>query len=156
TILCGIRRINFMPRKIFLVVGLGVLGKSVAENLAREGAEVIAVDADPDLVDEIKDSVEVAVELHATDPMALAQLDLRNLDAAVVCIGERFEAAVLATANLLDLGVKHVKSRANNPLSESILQRLGAHDVFFVESAMGRIIAHRMVQPAVTTEMELG
>lgn len=143
-------------RKIILVVGLGVLGNSVARTLAEDGAEVIAVDIDPQLVEQIKDDVDVALQLDATDPQALRQIGCDNLDAAVVCIGERFESAVLVTANLLDLGVKHVKVRANNRLTESILRRLGAHDVFFVEVAMGKVIAHRLVQPAVTHEMDLG
>jgi len=145
-----------MKRKIFLVVGLGVLGQSVAKTLAEEGAEVIAIDSELYLVDKIKDYVDVAIQVDATDPEALKQIGVSKVDAAVVCIGEKFEANIVTTANLLDLNVKHVKARASNPLTESILKRLGAHEIFYVESAMGRVIAHRMNQPEVAHEMDIG
>lgn len=145
-----------MKRKRFLVVGLGILGESVARTLSKDGAEVIAIDSSPKLVDQIKDAVEVAAQCDVTDRTALEQLGIKEVDGAVVCIGENFESAVLATANLLDIGVKHVSARANSRLGASILGRLGVQDVFFVESAMGKVIAHRLNQPDISHEMEIG
>jgi len=145
-----------MRRDRFLVVGLGVLGQSVAKALTEDGADVIAVDESPFLVNQIKEHVSMAVEGNATDAKMLEQLGLLDIDAAVVCIGEHFESAVLATAHLLDLGVKHVAVRANNTIAASILNRVGAHDVFFIESAMGKVIAHKLRQPTLLTEMDLG
>ena len=39
---------------------------------------------------------------------------VQDLDAAVVAIGENFEATVLTTLNLLDLGLPRVIVRAND------------------------------------------
>jgi len=145
-----------MYRQKFLVIGMGVLGHSVAKTLSEEGGEVIALDKSPVIVDQIKDQVALAVEGDATDHKVLEQLGAPDVDAAVVCIGEEFESAVLATANLLDLGVAHVASRAHSEVSATILRRVGAHDVFFVESTMGKVVAHKLRSPTVLHEMDLG
>lgn len=139
-----------------MVIGMGVLGNSVARTLAEEGGEVIALDKSPVIVDQIKDQVALAVEGDATDPKVLEQLGAADVDAAVVCIGEEFESAVLATANLLDIGVTHVAARAHSGVSATILKRVGAHDVFFVEATMGKVVAHRLRSPTVLHEMDLG
>lgn len=145
-----------MKRHRFLVVGLGTLGQSVARALADDGAEVIALDTSPILVNQIKDTVAVAVEGNATDSRVLEQLGVADIDAAIVCIGEHFEANVLAVAHLLDLGVRHVAARVNTETAAGILKRVGAHEVFFIEEEMGKVIAHKLRQPTLLTEMDLG
>ncbi len=139
-----------------LVVGLGVLGESIARELQLSGAEVIVLDDSPERIDAIKDSVGVALVADATDRKTLLQLDLASLDAAVVCIGEQFEAAVLTTVHLVDLKIPRVVARAHNELAADILRKLGAHEVFFVESEMGEVIAHRVLHRNVLNEMDLG
>ncbi len=142
--------------KRFLVIGLGILGESVAKTLASEGAEVIALDSNPVYIDRIKDRVALAVTGDSTDPKLLDQLGAASVDGAIVCIGENFAGAVLTTAHLLDLKVKNVACRATNELNASILKKMGAHDVFFVESEMGKAIAHRLLTPSILHEMDLG
>ena len=142
-------------RKI-LVIGLGVLGDTVARTLAEDGAEVIALDKSPILIDRIKDHVNHAVEGDSTDRKVLEQIGAADLDAAVICIGEEFEGAVLTAAHLIDLEVAHIASRANSEISASILQRLGVHEVFFVEIEMGKAIAHQIHSPSIKKEMEIG
>lgn len=145
-----------MSGKRFLIVGLGILGESVAKTLAQDGAEVVALDSNPLYVERIKDYVSVAISGDSTDPKLLEQIGCKNLDAAVVCIGENFSASVLTTAHLLDQGVKYVAVRATNELNASIFKRLGAQDVFFVENQMGQILAHRLQRPWIINEMYLG
>lgn len=146
-----------MKRKRILVIGLGMLGSSVAKSLHEEGAEVIALDNDPNHIEAIKDHVAVAVHGDGAQKKMLEQLGVpKEIDAAIVCIGEHFESAVLATANLVDLGVTHVSARANNEIGYKIMERVGAHDVFTVENSMGKIIAHRLMHPAISQEMEIG
>lgn len=145
-----------MKKKRFLVIGLGILGESVAKTLSQEGAEVIAVDSNLNFVNAIKDHVSVAIHGDTTDPKLFDQLGARNVDAAIVCIGENFAGAILTTAHLLDIKVKHVAVRATNALNASIFKRLGAHDVFFVESEMGKILAHKLQNPDMLNEMPLG
>ena len=51
-----------MKKKEYGVLGLGKFGMAVAKTLAENGNSVIAVDSDPERVDEIADFVTFAVE----------------------------------------------------------------------------------------------
>ena len=70
-----------------LVIGLGRFGSALAESLAQQGCEVVAVDADMDSVDAIKSKVTYALELDSSDPTALRAIEPQNCNAAVVAIG---------------------------------------------------------------------
>ncbi len=145
-----------IQKKRFAIIGLGILGVSIARTLSKEGAEVIVLDKSMKLIDSIKDEVSLAVQGDSTDRETLAQLGISEVDAAMVCIGEDFQSSVLTTANLIDLKVKRVAVRAINEMAASIFKRLGANDIFFVESEMGVEIAHRLSRPSILQEMELG
>ncbi len=145
-----------MKKKKIFVVGLGILGETVARTLASHGVEVIAMDCGPQNVERIKDVVAFAVEGDATDPILLDQLGIRQVDTAIVCIGENFPAALMTTIQLIDLGVKNVAVRATSQMYYDIFKRIGAHDVFFVENEMGKAIAHRLISPDILNEMDLG
>jgi len=145
-----------MAKKKFMVIGLGILGETVVRTLCEEGCEVLALDMDPFYVDRVKGTTAVVVEGDSTDPKLLEQLGAHKMDAVMVCIGENFPGALMTTAHLLDLGVKHVAVRATNELHARLLKRLGATDVFFVESEMGKSIAHRLSTPGLLHEMDLG
>jgi len=145
-----------MAKKKFMVIGLGILGETVVRALCEEGHEVLALDVDPVYVERVKHTSAVTVEGDSTDPRLLEQLGAKKMDAVMVCIGENFPGALMTTVHLLDLGVKHVAVRATTELHASLLRRLGAHDVFFVESEMGRAIAHRLSTPGLLHEMDLG
>ena len=58
-------------------------------------------DARPERAEHLKDEVALAVTLDATDKKALLGQNIQDMDAAVVAIGENFEATVLTTLNLL-------------------------------------------------------
>jgi trk system potassium uptake protein TrkA len=55
-----------MPKQ-YAVLGLGKFGAEVALQLASEGCEVLAVDKNPDLVDEVKDRVTRAAIADVTE-----------------------------------------------------------------------------------------
>ena len=113
----------------YAVIGLGRFGSRLASNLAAVGCEVIAIDRDVSLVDGIRDRVTLAIAMDATDEQALRAHGIDQVDAAVVSIGDNFEAATLATVLLKQLGVARVISRAVTPISARILTTIGADDV---------------------------
>jgi len=139
----------------FVVIGLGVFGRQVALTLAQEGAEVIAVDTDMERVDEIHDYVAYSVKLDATDVSSLRSLGLQDMDAAVVAIGENFEANLLAAANLKDMGVKKVITRAANPIHRKILEQIGADEIISPEDEIGRKTAYRLLKPNVIDYLDV-
>ena len=110
-----------MARSRFAVFGTGRYGTQIALSLARRGAEVYTFDTRADRAELLKEDVALAVTLDSTDKKALKAQHVQDLDAAVVAIGENFEATVLTTLNLLDLGIPRIIVRANDANQERIL-----------------------------------
>lgn len=132
-----------MARRI-LVVGLGRFGSALAESLTHSGCEVVAVDNDMTHIEAIKNKVAYALELDATDPVALRSIDAQTCHAAVVAVGENFEGAVLTVAALRELGVQHIIARAITNRHGRILMAAGANRVVEIEWEMGRALGREL------------
>lgn len=128
-----------------LVVGLGRFGQALAETLVGLGRQVLGIDLSPRLVRECAEELTHVVEADATDPEALRQLGVEDFGSAVVAIGNDVEASILATYNLVDLGVPRVWAKAITAAHGDILQRVGAFRVIFPERDMGVRVAHTMI-----------
>jgi trk system potassium uptake protein TrkA len=141
--------------KRFAVVGLGLLGRTVARELAQRGVEVIAVDMDPELVQSMAEELPLAVRLDSTNRDALQQQGIDQVDAALVAIGENFEAAVLTTALLKEFGIERVISRAKTEQEARILKLVNADEVVLVEELVARRLATRMMSPSLVDMVQL-
>lgn len=126
------------------VIGLGKFGSTVARELTELGARVIAIDEQKERVEEIKDSVAYAVTLNSTDRSALESVAIRDVDVAVVCIGEDVEANLLTTLLLKKMGVKKIWARAITDLQLEILKTMEVDDIINLEEEMGRMIAQTL------------
>ena len=135
--------------KRFAVIGLGVFGMRLAANLERMGAEVVAADLDPQKIQEVKDSVSVALVMDSTDEDALREQGIDQMDAAVVCIGEHFEANVLTTVHLKNMGVGLVIARAAEGIQSQILTRVGADRVVHPEEEIAERLSRQLCQQSI-------
>jgi trk system potassium uptake protein TrkA len=134
-----------VPAKRFAVIGLGRFGYTVATYLAKSGAEVIAVDSEQSIINEVSKLVSVAVCMNSVDKEGLIAHGVDKVDAAVVAIGQNFEANLLTTAILKDIGVEKVVARASTDVQKSILERIGADQVIFPEDAIGMRVAQSLI-----------
>src|SRR5690606_26254817 len=66
-----------------------------------------------------------------------------------------FEALLLTTVYCLELGVKRVIARANNPQQHMILKKVGVHEVLLPEQEVGRVVAARLLNPSLLSFMQL-
>jgi trk system potassium uptake protein TrkA len=139
----------------FAVMGLGRFGTKLARLLAKRGAEVIAVDKDPNLVQEVRDEVTLAVRMDCTDEQALLDHGIDKVDCAVVGVGLDFEASVLATDTLKKIGVPRVIARAGSEIRGEILRRVGADGVVFPEDESAARWANRLMLPQFEDFVEL-
>ena len=139
----------------FAVIGLGRFGTRIARTLAQKGAEVLAIAAMSDRVEQIKDEVAYAVALDSTDKKALEAHDVQNMDAVVVAIGENFEGLLLTSAILKDLKVKRIITRSGSPTQSTILQQMGINEILSPEDEVGINVAQRLLNPDVLTFFEL-
>jgi len=139
----------------FAVIGLGLLGRTLARELAARGAEVLAIDVNQRLVQSIAEEVALAVRMDSTDRDALTAQGVDKVDAAVVAIGENFQAAVLTTALLKELGVPRVISRAVTEDEARILKLVNADQVVLVEELVAKRLAQQITSPNLTEIVEL-
>ena len=140
--------------KQFVVVGLGRFGSSLAETLAENDFDVLAIDTDEERVQNLANIVTHAVEADATDEEALKTLGVRNFDVAVVSIGDNIHANILSTLILKELGVPYVVVKAQDSLHGKVLTKVGADRVVYPERDMGVRIAHNLISSNVLDYIE--
>lgn len=134
---------------IVAVIGLGTFGAKTAVRLFEKGAEVLAIDSNPELVDRIKDRVSHAICIDVTQEKSLRSVKISDVDTAVVAIGDNIEMSIMAVAMLRKLGVGRVIARATTQLHEHVLREIGASEIIKVEEEMGEIVASKIAAPHV-------
>lgn len=144
-----------MSRRSFAVIGLGRFGSAIATTLTELGQDVIGVDADAERVRHLSEVLAHAVELDATDERALRAAGIRDVDVAVVSIGEDVESSVLIVMLVKELGVRTVIAKATTPLHGRILEKIGVSRVIFPERDMAVRVAHSLVVANVLDYIEL-
>ena len=110
-----------------LVIGLGRFGSAVAVTQDQLGYEILAVEKNPARVQAFAGRFPL-VEADATSKDALEQLGAREFRSAVVGVGSSLEAAVLITANLVDMGISSIWVKATSSQHGRILRRAQLHD----------------------------
>lgn len=144
-------------RKQVLVIGLGQFGMALAESLSRKGADVLAVDGDPRLVQEASAFAAQAAAFDASDEDALARAEPARRDVAVCAIGPvSREASILVTALLRQMGAPRIIARAADDLHARILRLVGAHETVNPERAVGERLASRLVLSGLVDEVPVG
>ena len=138
------------------VIGLGRFGMAVAMHLAESRTQVIAIDTNDTLVDEVKDSVDIAVRLDSTDERALISQGIDQVDVAVVGMGEDFESALLTTVILTRFGIPRIICRAQTEFHEQIFRQVGATDVIQPERETGHHLARKLANPHLEDYITVG
>lgn len=139
----------------FAVIGVGRYGATIARSLAEKGAQVFAFDPDEEKIENIKDDVAFAVTIDATDLRALKAQNVGELDAAVVAIGENFEATVLSCVHLMDMGVKRVIARASGAHQRLILEKIGVREILTPENEVAQVIREKLLNPNIVSYLQL-
>ncbi len=133
--------------KQFAIIGLGNFGEYLATTLYTKGHDVLAIDKNPQRVQEIKDRVSQAVVADTTDPKAIEALGVEQLDTVVVCIGTSLNNSILTALNLKDSGVRRLLAMAISEPHGRILYKIGVSEVFFPEKDMALTLAERLHTP---------
>ena len=142
-----------MQRPI-VVIGLGNFGSRLATSLAERGTEVVAIDRRRDIVEALRDKVTLSVALDATNEDALRSNLPDNAAAAVVGIGDNFEAILMATVLLKKLGVPRVIARADSQLKARILTEVGADETVNPEEESADRWTNRVAAPKLLNQIE--
>ena len=123
--------------KSIAVIGLGRFGRKLAESLYELGADVMAVDKNPDIVTSIADSVTYAVEANVVNAQSLQGLGLGNMDVVVIAMGTDLVASIMAVMVAKEQGVPQVVAKASDKRMGQILTKIGADKIIFPEEETG-------------------
>jgi len=119
--------------KSYVIIGLGLFGQALSRQLCMLGAEVLAIDVRSDLVQQVAGDVTHAVVGDAQDKEVLRALGVRDMDCAIVSIGDDLAASVLITMNLMELEVPYIVCKAHDETHKKVLEKLGANRVVIPE-----------------------
>lgn len=144
-----------MRSNSYLVFGLGRFGSSLARSLCEQGQQVMAIDTNEELVQDIAPYVTEAIQLDATDEVALGSLGINNFDGAVVSIGQNIRDSILICVLLKELGIPLLIAKASDEVHAKVLRKIGVDRVVFPERDMGERVARSLTAPGVLDLMQL-
>lgn len=139
----------------YAVIGLGKFGQSVALTLVGSGESVIGIDSNEIVLKELADKLSNAVQADATSAKTLKKLGVQDVDIAIVSVGDDFEASILITLVLREIGVKEIIVKANSEGQVEVLKKIGATRVIQPERDMGIRLAKSLVSPRIIDHIEL-
>ena len=134
---------------------MGRFGSALARHLFKLGADVLALDVKGDYVQQIANDVTHAVVGDAQDKEVLRALGVRNLDCAVIAIGDNLAASVLITMNLKELGVPYIVCKAHDETHRKVLEKLGVDRVVIPEQEYAQRLARTLNSHNVLDYIEL-
>jgi len=145
-----------MKNARYAVIGLGLFGTSIARELSRRGAEVLAIDINEQQVEGVSGDVAFGVTMDATDPKTLKAQNIHEMDAVIVAIGEgKFDTMLLCVVLLLELKVKRIIARAEGPRQRMILEKIGCKEILSPEDEVAILVAERLINPNIIYYMPL-
>ena len=136
-------------KKSFIVIGLGRFGMSVIKTLNSLTSSVIGVDIDESRVLLASQEIEKCYVCDCTKMSTLEELGAKNVDHAIVSIGNNLQATILTTINLKELGVKKITVRIDDKEYENVMERLGADEIIIPEGSAGSMFARQIMSDTI-------
>lgn len=149
-----------MPNKkkkstqLYAVIGLGRFGSALARTLAEKGEDVLVIDRDRDKINAAAEYTDNAYLIETLTAENLEEAGVASADVAIICIGDKLDVSLLATLNVLKLGVKRVISKAMSTEQGEILSMMGA-EVVYPEHDMAIRLAGKLVSPHILEYISL-
>lgn len=139
-----------MTHKIIGILGLGRFGTALAQELSTFNQEVIAIDNNPELVEEAADFVSKAIIGDMTDLDFLKAVGIDQCDVVVIATGTNLESAVLALMHCKKLGIQNIIAKAKDSIHEEVLYEIGANRVIAPERESGMNLASTLMRHQIT------
>lgn len=139
----------------YAVFGLGRYGRAVAKELVSNGAEVLAVDLDEELVNAASAEIPYCKCADITEAEVIRQLGIANIDVVIIAMASNLKASVMATMLCKEIGVGTVIAKCATDLDRKILSKVGADRVVFPESESGIRLAKNLLSYGFMDIMEL-
>ena len=122
------------------IIGLGTLGIRMLEELSQSGAETIIIDKDETIIDKYKNVAKTAYTTDVINEKALKEILSPEVDAAIIDMGNNFEAIIMTTNCLHKIGIKRIIVEAQNDEQGDVLKMVGATQIVFPEQEAAKRI----------------
>lgn len=142
--------------KRFIIVGLGNFGAAVAETLHSMGHEVVAIDRDPDRVDEISRRVTRAAVGDGSELRTLERLGGADADAAVISTGGDITASAMTALACRDLDLPEVYVKVVSRDHARLIEKIGVTETIFPERESGTRLGKRISSRLLLNYVDLG
>ena len=141
--------------KSYAVFGLGRYGIAVATELVNNGAEVLAVDIDENIVNSAVADIPFCRCADITDPEVIKQLGISNVDVVVIAMANNLEASVMSVILCKEAGVKMVIAKCADEMQGKILCKVGADKVVYPENESGVRLAKNLLSAGMVDLIDL-
>ena len=141
--------------KSYAVFGLGRYGIAVATELVNNGAEVLAVDIDENIVNSAVADIPFCRCADITDPEVIKQLGISNVDVVIVAMANNLEASVMSVILCKEAGVKMVIAKCADEMQGKILYKVGADKVVYPEYESGVRLAKNLLSAGMVDIIDL-
>lgn len=134
-------------RNHFVVCGFGRVGRSVADELARQNEPFVIVEKDREVFYQCQEQGYLAVQGNATDSEVLKEAGIQRAAGLVTALNSDSENLyTVLTAKVLNPGIIIV-ARADQPDSEEKLEMVGADRVISPYKIAGKRMANLLTRP---------
>lgn len=117
----------------YIVFGLGNYGSSLGMKLVELGHEVFGVDLSKERVEKMQNRITYTIAMDVTNREAIQDLPIKEVDAAIIAIGENEGTIILLAALLRQLGAKRIVCRATSSLQKAIIESMGITEFVYPE-----------------------
>jgi trk system potassium uptake protein TrkA len=130
-------------KKSVLIIGIGRLGSHLAEKMHDLGHDVMILDNKEETVSRLANRFADARIAEYTNEDVLRALDIPSFDICFVTVGDNFEASMITTITLKNLGAKYVASRARDEIQCELLRKIGADEIIYADGEAADKLAVR-------------
>ena len=142
-------------KKTYAIFGLSRYGLSVAKELEKSGAEVIAIDSDENIVNAASTELTLCKCADSTNIDVLKKLGIGDVDTVIVAMAGNIEASVMTVMLCKELGVQNVIAKCSSEMHYKILTKIGANKVVFPEKDSGIRLAKNLLSSGFIDVIEL-
>ncbi len=142
-------------RKQFAIIGLDDFGMRMLDELSLADCEILVIDKRADRIDLVKDRVTTPVITDAMNEEMICRIVNKNIDAAIVDMGNSMEASLLVCHYLKKIGVQSIIARAETVQQGEILETVGATRVVFPSTEAAQKIAPGLLSSQVVNFIPL-
>lgn len=142
-------------KKSYAVFGLGRYGTAVAKELIKNGAEVLAVDINEEVVNNAIAEIPYCKCADVTNEDVIKHLGISNMDVVIISMADSLEASVMATMLCKEAGVNIVIAKCSNEMNRKLLSKVGADRVVLPESESGIRLAKNLLNFGFADILEL-